>query len=156
MDGSLPLSHKNMFLPENDGVDHINVYSKGRTALGRWLSNFADCNITIGEDGFFRTLEGYWYWLTCHNDKLRILDGFNAKKYGRRVGGSDWSESPIFIERFKQAVDLKLRSNRAMFEALTKNDLPLDHYYVYNGSVTRPSRGLWLLDHITTAPQRLS
>lgn len=29
------------FKPEMDGIDHINVYSKGKTELGKLLSNFA-------------------------------------------------------------------------------------------------------------------
>ena len=48
--------------PQNDGITHINVYSKGKTTLGRWLTNFAHTPIdTI--DGHFESIEGYWYWL---------------------------------------------------------------------------------------------
>ena len=31
----------NRFLPDNDGIDHINVFSRCKTKLGRILSNFA-------------------------------------------------------------------------------------------------------------------
>jgi len=30
-----------MINPEEDGITHINIYSKGKTDLGRMLSNFA-------------------------------------------------------------------------------------------------------------------
>lgn len=29
------------YTPDNDGITHINLYSKSRTVLGRQLSNFA-------------------------------------------------------------------------------------------------------------------
>ena len=31
------------------GVDFINVYSKGNTNIGKWLSNFTRINITIDD-----------------------------------------------------------------------------------------------------------
>lgn len=49
---------------KKDGVDHINIYSKGKTSLGRFLSNFAQADIET-EDGNFASIEGYWYWLIC-------------------------------------------------------------------------------------------
>ncbi len=49
---------------KKDGVDHINIYSKGKTSLGRFLSNFVQADIET-EDGDFASVEGYWYWLTC-------------------------------------------------------------------------------------------
>ena len=48
------------FLPAEDGITHVNVYSRGLTTLGRWLSNFAHCPIET-EDGPFASIEGYWY-----------------------------------------------------------------------------------------------
>lgn len=60
-----------------DGIDHINIYSKGRTALGRFLSNFAQAEIET-EDGEFASIEGYWYWLLCHpgtNPDCKECDG---------------------------------------------------------------------------------
>ena len=47
-----------MINPQNDGVDHINIYSKGLTELGRFLSNFEHILITT-EDGDFNSIEGY-------------------------------------------------------------------------------------------------
>lgn len=42
----------NKFLKENDGIDHINIYSKGKTELGCLLSNFAFSPFTINNDTF--------------------------------------------------------------------------------------------------------
>ena len=48
--------------PENDGIDHINVYSKGKTVLGRALSNFSYSRIRIPFLGTFLSVEAFWYW----------------------------------------------------------------------------------------------
>ena len=63
-----------IFTPSTDGIDHINIYSKGKTSLGRWLSNFAKSPIET-EDGHFDSIEGYWYWywLSSKDDTLRAL-----------------------------------------------------------------------------------
>jgi len=50
------------YTPETDGIDHINVYSKAKTDLGKFLSNFTYAKIKT-QDGIFSSIEGYWYWL---------------------------------------------------------------------------------------------
>lgn len=65
-----------------DGETHINIYSRGATEIGRWLSNFSYSPI-VTEDGSFNSIEGYWYWIQTHNDSLRSLHGFSAKKIGK-------------------------------------------------------------------------
>ena len=48
--------------PMNDGVDHINVYSKGATELGRFLTNMNNIPVNT-KHGRFQSVEGYWHWL---------------------------------------------------------------------------------------------
>jgi hypothetical protein len=50
--------------PSEDGVTHINVYSRGNTELGRLLSNFAHTPFSHPEFGEFASVEGFWYWLS--------------------------------------------------------------------------------------------
>lgn len=71
-----------MLKPDEDGVTHINIYSKGKTEIGRWASNFQYAPIVI-DDGHFDSVEGYFYWLGTRNAQLRFLSGFAAKKLGR-------------------------------------------------------------------------
>ena len=69
---------------EEDGITHVNIYSQGKTKLGKWLSNFSHTPIDT-EDGHFESIEGYWYWLVTDNinkDILRGLYGYEAKKPG--------------------------------------------------------------------------
>jgi predicted NAD-dependent protein-ADP-ribosyltransferase YbiA (DUF1768 family) len=93
-----------------DGITHINIYSKGKTTLGRELSNFANTPIEV-TDGYFESIEGYWYWLGSSNkDKelLRNMSGFQAKQYGRNLGCSDWSDSSLFKLKIYNAMLSKL------------------------------------------------
>ena len=57
---------------EDDGVTHINVYSRGVTSLGRSLSNLAECNIEHQYFGHFRTLEGLWFY-NCGSCVVSLL-----------------------------------------------------------------------------------
>lgn len=72
-------------IPENKGIDHINVYSKSRTPLGRMLSNWYSCLLET-EDGLFQSVEGYFFWLGLQDcperDILRSLSGYKAKQEG--------------------------------------------------------------------------
>ena len=68
-----------------DGVDHINIYSKGNTVLGRFLTNFA-YSPTMTSDGMFNSIEGYWQWHSNNDDTFRKLYGYQAKKYAKEIG----------------------------------------------------------------------
>jgi hypothetical protein len=73
--------------PELDGVAYVNVYSKGRTELGRLLTNFAFAPFKHPRYGHFAGLEAFWYWLSTgrQHDKLRRLYGASAKMVGRTL-----------------------------------------------------------------------
>lgn len=136
--------------PATDGVNHINVYSAGKTVLGRFLSNFADCHIQT-EDGYFRTIEGYWYWLSTKHEPLRDFPGWQCKKVGRKLRGSDWPTDADFEGKICKAIAVKILSDQPMKEALRESSLPLFHYYVYNGKVIMVKDGLWIIrfiDHL--------
>lgn len=135
-----------MIDPEKDGIDHINIYSKGKTELGRFLTNFAHTPFEHPIDGKFESIEGYWYWLTCQNDALRKVYGFQAKKLGRDLGGKDWVEDPMFEYKIKTAILAKLDANPDIVLDLIDSDLPFKHYYVFGGKVVEPKEGKWILE----------
>lgn len=146
-----------MIDPKNDGIDHINVYSKATTELGLFLSNFALAPIeTI--DGSFRSIEGYWYWLgTDHpnRDSLRRMYGFEAKRFGRSLGASDWDDTELFIEKIKKAIKIKILSHERMLPKFIESTLPFKHYYVYGDKstegkykVVEAKQGDWMIDYL--------
>lgn len=119
-----------MIIDGQDGITHINIYSKGETDLGRWLSNFSRTPFTC-EEGRFESIEGYWYWLGSRDDRLRKLSGYPAKKLGKdlpRIVEVDNFESKI-----KKAIICKLKANPYILKALLESELPFAHYYVFCG-----------------------
>lgn len=123
--------------PSMDGVDHVNIYSGGKTEVGRWMSNFTRESIEI--DGkAFASIEGYWFWLACYDDRLCDLSGFAAKKLGkelspRKVYHED--EQVLFHDKIKVALALKCAKRPDMVEQIKNIKVPLTHYYVMRGQV---------------------
>lgn len=131
---------KRTWNPKADGFTHINIYSKGRTALGRWLSNFAREPIETA-DGPFESIEGYWYWLLTGEERLRVLYGWVAKETGKQLIVDPHCPTRIpppeevFQDAIKTALWLKAKANPRMCAALCASTLPLAHYYVYGEKV---------------------
>lgn len=139
-----------MIHPLEDGVTHINIYSKGRTPLGRFLSNFSDCRIQT-EDGYFRTIEGYWYWLSTKHEPLRDFPGWQCKQVGRKLRGEDWPKDPEFNGKIARAIMTKITTNQwCLNELIQSGTLPFFHYYVLDGGkVIMVKDGLWIINLIT-------
>lgn len=133
-----------------DGVDHINIYSKGATELGRSLSNFSAHGInTI--DGYFASLEGYWYWLGVdaanpRREDLRDATLWRAKELGRELRGADWGDTGQFKLRIVAAMVNKLLLHPSIYEQFAASVLPFDHYYVYGDKKVRPDNGKWIIE----------
>lgn len=120
-----------VFDPERDGIDHINVYSRAQTRLGRFLSNFEHSPIKT-PDGVFSSLEGYWYWLRTGDERLRTLVGYDAKKLGKKLPRA----FKFDVAKFKHALKLKVihyKEYLDMEPLWSQLEIPLVHYYVYEG-----------------------
>ena len=133
--------------PEKDGIDHINVYSKGRTQLGRWMSNFTESPFKSPNHGYFSSIEGYWYWLKTglKHDNLRGLSGYEAKKVGRLYQPVPIDED-AFKECIKEAMIMKTISDDLHRNLLATSTLPFIHYYVKNGVVIPKDGSIWQMD----------
>ena len=134
-----------MIMETIDGVHHINVYSKGKTEIGRWLSNFSYSPIQT-KNGNFKSIEGYWYWITTLNDRLRELHGFPAKKLGKESEKILEVSDEIFKQKIKDAIDIKLKINPKW--VAEKVNLPLTHYYEYGGKRIEKQEYNWITEHI--------
>lgn len=121
-----------------DGIDHINVYAKGATAIGQLLSNFANTPFSNG-GLIFRSVEGWWYWHLTGIDRCRFLAGYAAKEFGRAQVKLPGME--ITKERLLAIYQLKCDQNEVVWKGLRDNaerdggPLPFDHYYIYGGKV---------------------
>lgn len=133
---------------KDDGISHINVYSKGATEIGRYLSNFSDCYVST-EDGVFRTVEGYWYWLACKDDRLRHTSGWESKKLGRELRVDDWPKIENFEQKISKAIVQKMTHQWCVDRLLLTSNLPFYHYYVYGSKTIMVQDGNWMLSVIT-------
>lgn len=133
------------FDPAEDGVSHINVFTRGRTKLGRDLSNFQECNIVHPYFGRFRTLEGLWFYLkTGRKEELfRVLNGHDAKKQGKLQETVHYA---LFTKMFKLGIVEKLAKSDDLRRELLNNELPLVHYYNFGGNVVVPQRQEWQIE----------
>ena len=90
-----------------DGIDHINIYSKGYTKLGRLLSNFTKSEFTHPIYGHFMSVEGFWYYIKLEKiddirkEALRSLYGFSAKQLGRQL---EKDHNPVHRDDFIQLI----------------------------------------------------
>ena len=154
--GDWPVQKGILLDPEQDGVAHVNVYSKGRTLLGKRLTHFATYPIDHPRFGRFDNVEGFWWWLSTggRHDDLRDMSGWKAKHIGKervdaiKKGGGE-TFMPDFREEIEYANALKLLSHPHILRELLKSTLPLVHYYVYgkpdNPLVRAADRSLWTL-----------
>ena len=141
--------------PDNDGVDHVNIYSRGKTKLGKFLSNFANTPISLPE-GDFQSIEGYWHYLGVPDgipgkETLKHLSGYKAKELGNRLRGTYGTvRRPDFKDKIRYAIRTKLVAYKDKWIDSQYRDFPLEHYYVgKDGHVNDQSEQFgWLTDMI--------
>jgi hypothetical protein len=118
--------------PDEDGVTHINIYSRSRTTLGKLLSNFTHSPFEHPDYGKFQSMEGYWYWMStglCH-DILRNLYGISAKRTGERFKDVPFKHlSKTFEDIIAEGILMKMLWNPNIGDLLKNSTLPLVHYY---------------------------
>lgn len=147
--------------PLDDGVTFINVYTKGRTRLGRLLTNPADLKVYHKKYGWFRTAEGLWYYLRtgCKHEVLRTMSGFEAKALGKTLEVV-WNQD--FQKEFLKAIRYKVLSNEELKTLLRQSTLPLTHFYFYGSpyndrppKVIYPKGSEWQIEFFEELRRRL-
>lgn len=135
-----------MIIPGEDGISHINIYSKGNTLLGRMLSNFAYTPFQC-DDGKFYSIEGYWYWLGCKDDRLRYVWGIRAKNMGKSIPKLYHHDD--FERKIKKAIICKIEQNKNIIYLLKSSSLPFCHYYVFKNGYKKDAGHEWLVKFIS-------
>ncbi len=138
--------------PEEDGITHINIYSKAKTKLGKFLSNFHECDLVLPE-GNFKSIEGYWYYIqTKPYDKrelLKNMSGFEAKTQGRLIREGNFLFDKEFERKIKKAFSIKINTYPEYEKLMKDNKLPYKHYYVYGEKIyDKTNEFKWMLDHV--------
>ena len=152
-----------------DGITHINIYTGGKTELGRFLSNFTHMEQDT-EHGRFSSLEGYYHYLKLMRSvneadipdiirddmiaiisRLKSMYGKEAQNYGRelrqqliykRIWIND-KPNEFFHECFRKALITKIDTS-PFKELFYETTLPFTHYYVFRGAVIYKPHFSWL------------
>jgi hypothetical protein len=138
--------------PSEDGVTHINIYSKGKTDLGRLLSNFATLWVSHPEHGNWPSIEAFYYWYGTGktHDIFRELSPYEVKKYGKNL-----PKVPVddFQDQIRLMILFKIQYYSNIREALKQTALPFTHYYTYgNGldvKIIEKDADQWLVEWVT-------
>lgn len=128
--------------PSEDGITHINVYSKGKTELGSLLSNFSHTPFTHPHDGKFQSVEGYWYWVKFGKriDDFRELVGNDAKNLAKYILDElvkELGSNPLEafneeeIESIRTALKCKVYQTPHLKSIMKESTLPFVHYYCW-------------------------
>jgi hypothetical protein len=135
-----------MFNVLNDGIDHINVYSQGKTMLGAFLSNWTRYSMILEPLGRFESVEGLWYFLSTGDNRLKSMSGFAAKKLGRSLPKVVTLPDDEFKSIIKQAIKIKVASGPQYFN-FVNSTLPFTHYYVFNGKQVDAGHK-WIIEYL--------
>ncbi len=135
----------NQFIPNDDGITHINIFSKGNTELGKRLSHFSNAPFIHPYFGPFKCMEGFWYYLRAvkPDDKLRELVGSEAKFYGKNL-------ETRFLNNFQTLIIdanyQKIVQNPDIRKLMIESTLPFDHYYTFGIKQVRLPQFVWLIE----------
>jgi len=118
------------FDPAEDGVSHINFFTRGKTKLGRMGSNLSDGPLNHPLYGHFRSPEGLWYYLKTgmKEDILRVVSGYEAKEMGKKLE-TVWNAN--FHREFKMGILARIMASEDLRNELKNSTLPLVHYYTF-------------------------
>lgn len=132
--------------PNGDGINHINIYSKGRTNLGMLLSPFTFTPFKVDSYGDFNSLEGYYHWVSTgmQHDQFRFVYGLEAKRLGKAFPKVP---NDKFVEIISSGIHNRLLCNPEILKLLIETELPLTHYYVLtNNYISYPAKHQYLAD----------
>lgn len=116
-----------------DGSKHIRIHPRGKTLLGRLLSNTAHTPFEHPVHGKFQSLEGFWLW-NCSGraesveDECRQVYGTAAcSKLSVRVLRR---KRPDFRREICELLRLKIEQNPRLKELFVESSLPFIRYDV--------------------------
>lgn len=136
--------------PNNDldSIEFINIYTKGKTPLGKMLAHFTHMPFRHPQyGGTFYTIEGFWHWYKSSDrpDRLRYLNGPKARDMGKNIP-CEWRDD--FKEAIFIATWCKIEQNPELKDMFLKSSLPFEHYFLDGPKgakvPVRPAASLWL------------
>ena len=151
--------------PKTDGIDHINVYMKGRTTFGRFFSNLQTTPIKLGSLGEFQCIEGLWFYLGFQDERFHKASGYDCKSLSKELLKTQ-EKSIVPPEIFKyiisQGIIQKAKKHGGLKLCLESPNLPLKHYYTYGSEekgykvIDLTDKYQWWLDVIDNVRKKVN
>ena len=143
---SLPImNNPNTF--KVDGQDHINIWEKGQTKLGQFLSHGSHSPFHHPVLGMFNNVESFWHYIRSQerDDRIRTMNNIGAKKFSTQL---HTVKVPNFYAIIMDTNYIKLKEYPEMLTLFKENELPLEMYFIYKdkGVRIRPSFAVWVLE----------
>ena len=151
--------------PKMDGIEFVNISTKGKTLLGRKLSHFVNIPFEHPKHGKFSSMEGFWYYIQLNSvsdtakEELRRLHGYAAKSLGRQLL-EKYKYSMFKMEGFRKEIyvanKLKIIQNKEILDLVLNNDLPYKLFYLDEYDNTRTTYSVsWLIKDFTHIQREL-
>jgi len=131
---------------KEDGVDHINIWDRGNTTLGKFLSHNAKTPFTHNIFRKFCSMDSFWKYIQSEerDDRLRVMSGVTLRAFSKQL-------TMLRINNFK-AIILdsewqKLKQYPDKVKIMRESTLPFDFYYINkkSGIRIRPTYFNWLI-----------
>jgi hypothetical protein len=139
--------------PKLDGVEHINIWAKGATFLGKFLAPRTLCELNMPE-GRFLCVSAYWYHLTSKEDsRLSHVNGWETELLATQLSPLPKKQQlpPTELQaKLKKALDQKIKWSGYWQEEFTESTLTFMYYHIDpEGNVVDESRKYrWMLNHL--------
>ena len=145
-----------------DGIDHINIYSKGKTILGKQLSNMY--YFSFNYDGLdFNSVEQAWHYYkfikinpNIANQIISMNNIYEIKKYAKKYNNetSEYVQSNEFRNLIQKIIETRLHKDSKLCLILRNSVLPFKHYYTFGNEnsykvINESIKYDWLIEIIT-------
>ncbi len=132
---------------KKDGEDHINIWERGETELGRFLAHGTNTPFHHPVFGMFSNVECFWHYIRSEerDDRIRTMTSISGKKFSENF-------TPVKVPNFYAVIMdtnwVKIKEYPNMLNAIKENNLPLEMYYIYRdkGAAIRPMFAAWVLE----------
>jgi hypothetical protein len=139
--------------PKLDGVEHINIWAKGSTFIGKFLAPRTLCELNMPE-GRFLCVSAYWYSLISKEDsRLSRVHDWETELLATQLSPLPKKQQLPAAElqaKIKKALDQKIKWSEYWQEEFTESTLPFLQYHLdAEGNVVDESKKYrWLLNHL--------
>lgn len=130
-----------------DGEDHINIWDRATTPMGKLLANRTELKFTHEIFGNFSNVEAFWYYIRSEerDDRIRVMTGEAVRRFAGKL-------HTVRVPNFKAIIMdtnwQKITQYPDLAQSIKESELPFECYYYYkrNGGVRiRPSFAFWLI-----------